>query len=115
MNSIKRIHIVFAHWCPHCYPLTVEAFQRFSEEHGIPLNLLDIDEPEQERQADELVRAFGDWVDDYLIPQIFFEFEDGTIQHGFTGYSEGVAITAERLDALLRSSWLEELTPRAVR
>jgi hypothetical protein len=89
----------------------VEAFQKFSRRTGIPLNLLDIDVPEQEAEADELVRAFGDWCEDYLIPQVFFEFEDGTIQHVFTGYSESVDITAERLDSLLKGIWMSTLIP----
>lgn len=110
-RRLRRIHIVYARWCPHCYPLTVEAFQKFSRRTGIPLNLLDIDVPEQEAEADELVRAFGDWCEDYLIPQVFFEFEDGTIQHVFTGYSESVDITAERLDSLLKGIWMSTLIP----
>jgi hypothetical protein len=89
----------------------VEAFRALSEKTGIGLNLLDIDVPEQERQADELVRAFGDWSEDYLIPQVFFEFDDGTIQHVFTGYSESVEVTAQRLESILKGPWLEEIIP----
>lgn len=113
MEGLRRIHVVYAEWCPHCHPLTVEAFQRVAEEKGVALNLLDIDEPAAEREADALVRAHGDWSEDYLIPQVFFEFEDGTVQHVFTGHSEGVHVTRARLEALLVSDWMKGLTTAA--
>lgn len=105
------MYIVFARWCPHCHPLTVEAFEELSQRTGIPIRLLDIDQPKEETEADELVRKFGDWCEDYLIPQVFFEFEDGKVQHVFTGYSEGVKVTAQRLETLLRGRWLQGLIP----
>ncbi len=112
-RKVKRIHVVYAHWCPHCYPLVVEAFGDFSSRHGIDLNLLDIDIPEQEQEADRIVRTYGDWSEDYLIPQVFLEFDDGTVQHIFTGYSEGVAVTAAQLERLLNSPWIAGVTPAA--
>lgn len=113
MTRLKRVHVVHARWCPHCHPLTVEAFQRWTRERGVELRLLDIDVPAEEREADTLVRAHGDWSADYLIPQVLFEFEDGTVQHVFTGHSEGVAVTKARLETLLANPWLEAITTAA--
>lgn len=62
----------------------------------MPLRVLDIDDPEQEDTADELVREYGDYAEDYLIPQVFAEDEDGSVKHIFTGFSEGVPVTEAR-------------------
>ena len=80
-----RLTLVYAAWCPHCHPLSLEAAPRLARELGVPLRLLDIDEPDQEREADALVRAFGDWTSDYLIPQLFLERPDGQVTHLLTG------------------------------
>ena len=80
-----RLTLVYAHWCPHCDPLSLEFAPRVAKRLGAPLRLLDIDEPEQERIADELVRAYGDWTEDYLIPQLFVEWADGRVTHLLTG------------------------------
>jgi hypothetical protein len=66
-----------------------------AKELGVELRVLDIDDPEQVKIADDLVKKYGDQVDDYLIPQVFFE-EDGMVQHVFTGFSEGVEVTRAR-------------------
>jgi thiol-disulfide isomerase/thioredoxin len=77
MAAIKAIHVVHATWCPHCHPTTVEPLEKLASELGIALVSYDIDKPEDERRADELVRKFGDASEDYLIPQVFLEMEDG--------------------------------------
>jgi thiol-disulfide isomerase/thioredoxin len=99
--EIKAMHVVHATWCPHCYPTTVEPLQKVSEELGIPLFLYDIDVPEQEKRADEFVRGFGDWSEDYIIPQVFMEMSDGEIRHVLTGCSEGVDLTKRAVSNLL--------------
>ena len=102
MARLKTIHVVYANWCPHCVPTTVEPMEKLAKELGVQLDLLDID-TENEKRADELVKKYGDWSEDYLIPQVFFEFNDGEIKHVLTGYSEGVAYTKRAVENLLRS------------
>ncbi len=82
-----------------------------SIELGTHSTLLDIDKKDLEKKADEIVEKYGDWVPDYLIPQIFFE-SDGKVQHVFTGYSENVEITKRRLKTLLSSQWYQSI-PRS--
>lgn len=77
--------------------------QRASEALGIPFFSYDIDVPEQEKSADELVRKFGDWSEDYLIPQVFAEMTDGEMRHVLTGYSESVDLTGRAVNNLLNS------------
>ncbi len=88
-----RIDLVMATWCPHCYPLSSEQAKLASRELGVPVRVLDIDRPEEERLADELVRLYGDWTEDYLVPQVFLEWSDGRVQHLLTGSPSGVADT----------------------
>ena len=76
---------------------------------GVRVNRYDIDIPDAEKLADELVKKHGDWAVDYLIPQIFLEFADGKIQHIFTGFSEGVAVTKAKLADLFGSQWYRDL------
>ena len=92
---VDRISVVLAQWCPHCVPLSLEKCKQMAEELGVELRVLDIDDPEQVKIADNLVKEYGDQADDYLIPQVFFE-EDGKVQHVFTGFSEGVEVTRAR-------------------
>ncbi len=80
-----RLYLVIADWCPHCTPLSTDRAPRLAEKLGVPLVQLDIDDAEQERQADALVRSFGDWDPDYLIPQLFLEWSDGRVEHLMTG------------------------------
>ncbi|MGD0146402.1 MAG: hypothetical protein ABSB53_06090 [Nitrososphaerales archaeon] len=101
MVEIKAVHVVHATWCPHCRPTTVEPIQKASEELGIPFFSYDIDVPEQEKKADELVREFGDWSEDYLIPQVFVEMSGGKMRHVLTGRSEGVDLTRRAVNDLL--------------
>ena len=88
----KQISLVYATWCPHCQPQSVEATKRMSEELKSPLRLLDIDQPDALKIADNLVKKYGDDCDDYLVPQVFLEFPDGKVEHVFTGFSEDPAI-----------------------
>jgi len=100
MGRLKAFHVVYARWCPHCVPTTVEPMKKAAEELGLPCILYDIDTKDEEK-ADELVRRCGDWSDDYLIPQVFFEYEDGEIKHVLTGRPEGVRYTKQALKDML--------------
>ena len=101
MVEIKAVYVVHATWCPHCHPTTVEPMKKISEELGIPFFSYDIDVPEQEKKADELVHEFGDWSEDYVIPQVFVETGDGEMRHVLTGNSEGVELTRRAVSNLL--------------
>ena len=103
----RRISIVLADWCPHCVPLSLENSKRMAKDLNADLRVLDIDDPEQERVADELVKEFGDYCEDYLIPQVFME-EDGKVSHVFTGFSEGVDVTRARWDDIFASRYYRE-------
>ena len=105
MTGVKAIHIVHATWCPHCHPTTVEPLEKLAPEIGIGFVSYDIDKPEDERKADELVRKFGDASEDYLIPQVFLEMEDGQIRHVLTGYSESVELTKRAVNNLIKSPY----------
>jgi glutaredoxin len=105
-DRLKAIHVVYANWCPHCVPTTVEPMKKAADELGIPCLLYDID-TEKESEADELVRKYGDWSEDYIIPQVFLEYADGRIKHVMTGYSEGISYTKKAVENLLRSLLLK--------
>jgi len=104
----KAIHVVYANWCPHCAPTTVEKMKLAAKELGVPCLLYDID-TDHVRAADELVKKHGDWSPDYLIPQVFVEFEDGEVKHVLTGYPEGVDYTGVAVDNLVRSEMFRTL------
>jgi len=74
-----------AHWCPHCVPISTDNAQRLAERLGVELRVLDIDRPDEEKESDRLVREYGDWDPDYLIPQLFLEWSDGRVEHLLTG------------------------------
>ena len=76
--------------------------QRAAEELGVPCVLHDIDTGDV-KKADELVKKYGDWTPDYLIPQVFFEMDDGKIEHVLTGDRRGVQYTRQAVEALLKS------------
>jgi hypothetical protein len=114
MAAPKRLTIVLAPWCPHCHPLSVTNGRKLARTLRVPLRLLDIDRGAQERAADALVRRYGDWAPDYLIPQVFLEWSDGRVQHLLTGFSEEVPRTARGWSDLFRSAWLRD-TIRRVR
>ena len=101
---VDRISVVVAQWCPHCVPLSVETCRRMAKELRAELRVLDIDDPEQVRVGDRLVKQYGDQVADYLIPQVFFE-EDGKVQHVFTGFSEAVEVTKARWNDFFASQF----------
>ena len=90
-----RLTLVYAHWCPHCDPLSLDEAPKLARTLGVPMRRLDIDEPEEELLADALVRSYGTWTEDYLIPQAFLEWSDGSVTHLLTGVpgdpSEGTA------------------------
>jgi hypothetical protein len=115
MTDIKAIHVVHAAWCPHCHPTTVEPMEKVARDLGLPFFSYDIDIPDQAAKADELVRKFGDWSEDYLIPQVFVETKEGRIQHVFTGYSESVDSTKHALNNLLNSPLFAKVSTRANR
>jgi hypothetical protein len=75
-----------------------------SKELGAELRVLDVDDPEQAKVGDELVKKYGDDADDYLIPQVFFE-EGGKVQHVYTGFSEAVKVSEARWDDFLASQF----------
>ena len=104
---LDRITVVLAQWCPHCVPLSLDRCNQMAKQLGVELRVLDIDDPEQERVADGLVKDYGDWADDYLIPQVFFE-EDRKVQHVFTGFSEGVEVTGSRWDDFFASQYYQD-------
>ena len=43
------------------------------------------------------------WSEDYLIPQVFVEMNDGEMRHVLTEYSEGVELTRRAVAYLLQS------------
>ena len=104
-NRPRRLTIVLAQWCPHCVPLSVRHGRRLASRLGIPLRILDIDRRAQEKAADRLVREWGDASPDYLIPQVFLEWEDGRVDHLLTGFSEQVARTDRAWRDLFASDW----------
>jgi len=99
---LKAIHVVYADWCPHCVPIVVEPMQRVARELGVPCILHDIDTDDVET-ADELVKKYGDWTPDYLIPQVFVETDDGKIKHVLTGDPRGLQYTRQAVEALSKS------------
>ncbi len=105
----ERLTIVLADWCPHCVPLSDENAKKLAARLRVPVRRLDIDRAGQERAADAIVKAHGDWSPDYLIPQVFLEWSDGKVDHLLTGFSEGVARTAQAWEHLFRSDWLRHL------
>ena len=92
-----RLDLVFADWCPHSAPLSTEFAPVLARRLGVPLRILDIDDPAEEKIADQLVGLYGDWTEDYLIPQVFLEWSDGRVQHLLTGTHGSLPAT--------RASW----------
>ena len=107
MTKLKFIHVVYADWCPHCVPTTVEPLKKKAEELKVQCVLYHIDDPDASKKADELVKRYGDWSEDYLIPQVFLEYENGELRHVFTGYSEDIELTRKGVDSLLASHLLK--------
>ena len=67
---------------------------------GIPCRLYDVD-TEDVAKTDELVKEHRDWSPDYLVPQIFLEYNDGSIEHVLTGNPRGVALTKKAVEELV--------------
>jgi len=109
LPKLKQISIVLADWCPHCVPLSLDMTKKMAEDLQVPLRVLDIDDPEQVLTADKLVSDYGDYDEDYLIPQVFAEFTDGSIKHFFTGFSEGIDVTRRGWDNLFVSQFYKDL------
>ncbi len=105
IGMLRRVTIVLAQWCPHCDPLSLEKAQQIAKELNVELRVLDIDKPDQLKAADTLVRDHGDFAEDYLIPQVFIEQEDGSIEHVFTGFSEGIHVTKAKWDDFFASQY----------
>jgi thiol-disulfide isomerase/thioredoxin len=102
MSKAKAIYVVYANWCPHCVPTTVEPMRKAGQHLGIPVKLLDID-TEDEAEADRLVKRYGDWTPDYIIPQVFLEMDGGKVKHVLTGHRGGVSLTRKAVEDLLKS------------
>ena len=56
-----------------------------------------------------MVQKHGDAAPDYLIPQVFLEWSDGSTEHLLTGFSEQVARTSRAWDDLLASDRVRHL------
>jgi thiol-disulfide isomerase/thioredoxin len=108
---LKAIHVVYADWCPHCVPATVEPMQRAAKELGVPCFLHDID-TDDVRMADDLVKKYGDWTPDYLIPQVFVEMDDGKIEHVLTGDPRGLQYTRQKVERLLKARLIKQEVSR---
>jgi hypothetical protein len=104
---LRAIHVVYADWCPHCVPTTVGPMQRAAEALGVPCVLHDID-TDDVKAADDLVKKYGDWTPDYVIPQVFLEMDDGKIEHVLTGDRRGVQYTRQAVEALLKGRLLKQ-------
>ena len=76
--------------------------KKVAAELNIPCVLHNID-TDDVKVADELVEKYGDWSPDYLIPQVFLEYENGDFKHVLTGYSEGVPFTKRAVENLVKS------------
>jgi hypothetical protein len=80
-----------------------------AKDFKVPLRVLDIEIAEQEIVADRLIEVHGDWSEDYLIPQVFVESDDGQVTHLLTGFSEAVSVTETSWAALFSSSYYKNL------
>ncbi len=79
-----RLSLVYATWCPHCVPISTDGARELAGRWKIPLRPLDIDRRGEVAEADRLVREYGDWNEDYLVPQLFLEWSDGRVEHLYT-------------------------------
>lgn len=102
MAKVNAIYVVYANWCPHCVPTTVEPMKELGRELHVPVKLLDID-TDAESEADELVKKYGDWSPDYIIPQVFVEMDGGEVKHVLTGHPGGVSLTKRAVGDLLKT------------
>ena len=107
-TAAKSIHIVYAQWCPHCEPLTIEPILEAAAQLGVPCKVHDID-TDDVKAADDLVRNHGDWSPDYLVPQVFVELTDGEIRHVLTGDPRGLDFTRRAIEGFLKGGFYESL------
>ncbi len=112
MATLSRISIVLATWCPHCVPLSLDCTKRLSKDLGVPYRVLDIDKQDTVGVADRLVEDYGDNAEDYLVPQVFAEFDDGSVKHIFTGFSENPEVTKKHWEDLFKSRFYAQLKNR---
>ena len=108
MTKAKSIYVVYANWCPHCVPTAVGPIKEAGQRLGLPVHLYDID-TDDEAKADELVKKYGDWSPDYVIPQIFVELDDGEIKHVLTGRREGIMFTRRAVYELLKGDFFRDM------
>ncbi len=109
----NQISIVLATWCPHCVPLSLEMTKKMSEDLAIPYRVLDIDGKESGPLADRLVKTCGDNSEDYIVPQVFLEYANGTVRHVFTGFSEATDATRKHWNDFFESSFYSTLRRKA--
>ena len=102
MSRVAAIYVVYANWCPHCVPTAVEPIKKAGERLGVPVRLLDIDTDDVE-EADDLVKKYGDWTPDYLIPQVFAKLDDGRMTHVLTGRPAGLVYTRKAVEDFVKS------------
>jgi len=106
---IAQVIIVLAKYCPHCVPFSLQNSIRLANALKVPLCTLNIEIPAQEKVADRLVEDYGDWSEDYLIPQVFLKKRDGGIDHILTGFSEAISVTEASWDAFFSSKYYHNL------
>ena len=111
-SKVGRVSAVIAKWCPHCYLISVDNARKMAEDLDVALQVLDIDDENDGKVADDLVRNYGDDALDYLVPQIFLEFKNGSVQHIFTGFSENASVTKKHWEDLFSSEFFSELKAR---
>jgi glutaredoxin len=99
--------------CPHCF-IAIQKIGETAKRLGLNCAYYDVFNDEESKQADELVKKYGDWSDDYIVPQVFFETDEGKIIHVLTGYPEGVKYTERALNNLLESRFFRSLVEHKV-
>ena len=106
--GVKSIHLVSSEGCAHCASTTMEPMREAALELGASFKAHDV-ETSEVKKADELVKKYGDWAPDYLVPQVFLEFEDGSFKHVLTGDPRGVAFTQHAVEEFLTSGYYSDL------
>jgi thiol-disulfide isomerase/thioredoxin len=106
---VKRVTIVMAQWCPHCNPLSLNKCKKLANELGASLRILDIDVTEEEKIADGLVEKYGEWTENYVVPQVFLEYDDGNISHILSGSPWGLSETESLWERFLSGSHYKAL------
>ena len=81
----------------------MEPVRKKAKQIGVPCILYNVDDFHVSKKGDELVKRYGDWSEDYLVPQVFLEYENGDVKHIFTGNSEDIELTRNGLTNVLNS------------